>query len=246
MILLTGTGALAEAYIKVNPEAYTVSFRSEPEDNFRAMIKNADVLIHNSAGLKDEDAIANIGITKRIVWLVLTTKPDIKFIHIGSMSYLSEAGYLPETKMTKYAYSKFISEKYCQATVPNLKLVRFSTLFYKDPKRDALSELCNKAVFEKRLILINGGMNTRDFLPIGLAVRELHRVVMTQTDPIINIASGKETTFLQAAKMIQKLTACKIDFTIGKIKNVLSKFEKTIDVDIENEIKSYIKYLKTE
>jgi nucleoside-diphosphate-sugar epimerase len=247
MITLTGHGALAEAYLKVNPEAYVHSFRSLPDDKIESILKNTTILIHNSAGQTKEDAEGNLQLTKRTVYQVIKHNPSIKFLYIGSMSYLNEHGYLPESRMSAYAYSKFIGEKFCQAVIPQIRIIRFSSLFYRNPERDGLSYMISEAVFKHKIILINEGIQTRDWLPIGMAAKEIHRVITTSAEPITTVASGNQHTFFSLAKIIQKYTACTIEFKrspVIKQNYVLSKFIKTVDVNIEDEIKSYVNHLK--
>jgi len=247
MIALTGHGALAEAYAKVNRACYIHSFRSLADNEIADIISRTDILIHNAATLINKDAEQNLALTKRIVYLILKHKPEVKFLYVGSMSYLSETGYLSEQWMTPYTYSKFLSEKYCFATLNNIKTIRFSTLFYRDPERDGLSRLIADAVKTKKISLINGGTQTRDWLPINIAAKELHRVATTNTPPINTIASGVETSFLKLANIVHKYTDCSIDYKREIIINpslVCSKFAKTVEVDLDKEIKEYIKQLK--
>ena len=247
MITLTGHGALAEAYARLNPECYVHSFRTLKDDEMEGILKNTTVLIHNSAGLKKEDAESNLMLTKKIVYAVIRHNPQIKFLYIGSMSYLNEHGYKHESRMGAYAYSKFIGEKFAQAVVPQIRIIRFSSLFYRDPERDGLSYMINDAVFKHKIVLLNGGVQTRDWLPIDVAAEEMHRVITRYSEPVTTVASGRVETFFSIAKMIQKQTACAIEFNKSPVvqsNNVLSKFEKTVEVAIEAEIKSYIKQLK--
>ena len=242
-VSLTGSGDLSGEYQKINPLANSYSFRSLSDGEIGQILSNTDVLIHNSAGLKDYNSSSNIILTRRIVRLASKYKPKIRFINIGSMSFLNESGYLPIEKMTPYAYSKYISEAYCFAKLSNITSIRFSTLFYRNPKKDILSKLINDAVFKREIILINEGKSKRDFLPINKAVEEIHKII-NQTDVTTTIASGVETTFLQIALIIQKFTDCRIEFIDGTESLVLSTFANKIGVNLEKEIGDYIKYLK--
>ena len=240
-ISLTGSGALAGAYLKVNPSAEVFSFRKMEDDQIVKVIRSSDVIVHNSASLSDEND--NFELTKRIVDLVGTFKPRIKFINIGSMSYLSGDGYLPIERMTRYAYSKFISEIYSLALLPNARSVRFSTIFYKSPQRDGLSKLIHASKMEKKITLINGGSARRDFIPLGIAARYLDYVIREETAQIINICSGIETSFYQVAKMILKYIDARLVFEKGEVPEVRSWFTRELPeivFSLEEEIKYYI------
>ena len=247
MITLTGTGELALAYQKQSHKdnVCVYSFRKMSDDEIGQILSKTDVLIHNSAGLKNEDAQDNWQLTKRIVLLVLKNNPSLKFVNIGSMSYLNESGYKPIKEMSSYAYTKFLSEIYCIATLPVVKSIRFSSIFYCNPKRDGLSQLISNAVYEHKMTLLNGGSDKRDWIPLYLAVKYIDTVINEQTDKCVNVASGIPTSFLQAAKIIQKYSLSQINFKLIQTNQILSKFEKTIDVNLENEISHYIQYLKS-
>jgi len=141
-ISLTGHGLLAENYLKVNPEAQCYSFRKMSNEEIENVIRESDVIIHNSANLYSDDINElmrdNLGLTERIVYHILKVKREVRFINIGSVIYLHENGYLSVEKMSPYAYSKFLSEIYCLINLGNFKSVRFSTVFFKDHKRDGL------------------------------------------------------------------------------------------------------------
>lgn len=239
-ISLTGSGVLAGAYLKINPSAKVLSFFN------RDVVLSSDVIIHNAAFLPGNDLdrmMDNFKLTKRIVDKVLAVKPNIKFINIGSMSFLSNDGYLPVNKMSPYAYSKFLSEIYVMMFLPNMKSVRFSTIFYKNPQKDGLSELIYRAKMEGKITLINGGSAKRDFIPLDIAAQYLDYIVKEDTPPVINICSGIETSFLQVAEIILKYTKAELVFEERDTPEVLSKFVKSlpeIKFSLEDKIRNYL------
>lgn len=241
-ISLTGSGAIAGAYLKVNPSAGVYSFRKmEDEQIIEEVILSSDVIVHNSAGISPVND--NLGLTRRIVDLVLASKPEIRFINIGSMSYLSADGYLPVNKMTPYAYSKFGSEIYALMFLPNMTSVRFSTIFYKDHQRDGLSRLIHIARTEKIITIINNGSAKRDFIPLDIAAQYLDHVIREDTAPIINICSGTGTSFYQVAKMILNNIDARLVFEKGEVPWVKSLFTRELPeiiFSLEDEIKNYI------
>lgn len=250
MITLTGHGPLAEAYQKVNPDARIVSFRKISDLEMQKVIKESDCIIHNAANTwSDETDVLindNLNLTRKITYQILKTKPDIRFVNIGSMSYLHKEGYLSIGKMSPYAYSKFLAEIHVLMSIPNKKLIRFSTLFYKDHTKDGLSKLVFDAVKTKKFTLINSGKDKRDWIPINIAAKYLDYVINNKTGTIINICSGKETSFFTAGKIITKLTRVNPSYKNMEVPEVLSEFRLTIPeikFDLESEIKDYINIL---
>lgn len=247
MITLTGHGSLAEAYQKVNPDVRIASFRKLNDADMQKVIKESDCIIHNAANTwsdETQDLIDdNLNLTRRITYNILKTKLEVKFINIGSMSYLHPEGFLSIGKMSPYAYSKFLAEMHVLMTIPNKKLVRFSTIFYKDHTKDGLSKLIFEAVKLKKFTLINSGKDLRDWIPINIAAKYLAYVIENKTNTIINICSGRETSFFTAGKMITKLTGVSPGFKNLEVPKVMSKFTLAlpeIRFDLEQEIKDYI------
>lgn len=248
-ISLTGSGKLAEAYRKVNPSVEIFSFRKMKDEEIKKIISSSDVIIHNAGALYSLDdgpnsmIDSNFGLTKKIVDHIRIVKPDIKFINIGSMSYLGKHGYLPLNKMTRYANSKLLSELYCVTILPNVKSIRFSTIFYKDANRDMLSFLCFSAVRDHQITLLNSGVAKRDWIPINIAAQYLDFVVHGKTKSIVNICSGIETSFRQIGEIIAKHVPSELIFKTMKVPDVLSKFKRElpeIKFSLEDEIKDYI------
>lgn len=250
-ITLTGHGVLAEAYQKINSNVRICSFRKLSDEEMQKVITESDLIIHNAANTWSDDSHVqindNLQFTRRIVLNILKVKPDIRFINIGSMSYLHEEGYLSVGKMSPYAYSKFLSEMYVLMSLPNKKLIRFSTIFFKDHTKDGLSKLVFEAVKECKFTLINSGKDKRDWIPVNIAVKYLDYITKNKTNTIINICSGRETSFFTIGKMITKLTGVNPGYVNKDIPEVLSKFHRIlpeIKFSLEDEIKNYVKSIK--
>jgi len=202
MVILTASGALAEEYKKYF-EAEIISFRKLDDAGLIQKVKTAKVIIHNSANIHStgysELFDDNILLTHRLLKTVKSENPSLKFINIGSMSYLkNSSSYQPAEMMTNYALTKFISELSClKSGLENITSVRFSTLFYSNPLRDGLSKLICEAALKKNITLINYGEARRDFLPLKIAVQYLNKIVNLKSPlrQTYNIASGKSLSF---------------------------------------------------
>ena len=246
-ITLTGHGVLADSFSQVR-KVNIHSFRKLSDADVSDIVKASDVIIHNSANTRGKKPMElvrdNLSQTKRIVQIIRKTKPEVQFIYIGSMSYLTDDGYMELHEMTPYAYTKFLSEMITVMNMVNYKCIRFSTLFYKNDERDGLSRLIKVAKDQKIIQLINSGSARRDYLPIQIAAKYLDDALTADTRPIVNICSGVETSFFQVAKILQRLTGCEIKFDNAIVPKVRSSFKrvlKEIPFNLEDEIKDYLK-----
>lgn len=251
MILLTGHGKIAKAFSNIY-ECKIVSIRKESK-KFKSLLKNASVVIHNSGlvseGTFEEYIVANFDSTRTLIELVQEVNPKIRIVYLSSMSILETwESYKKTSRMTPYAYSKYISEMLLMIYgLENFSSVRFSTIFYKDYDSDGLSSLINSAKKSNRITLINNGEAKRDFIPVNILVRYLHKIcTKKEIKPIYNIASGKAITFLNAAEYLKALNPDLVieNKTILDLPLVLSDFSKEdisslgeINFDIFSEIK---------
>jgi nucleoside-diphosphate-sugar epimerase len=261
MILFTGGGAVFEAFKKIEDCVY-LSFRRTDPAEFREAVSKAEVIVHNAANIgcgTVEEAVAdNFLPTFRLVNLCLACNPKLRFIYLGSMSYLAEEhDFLPVEKMTPYAYSKFLGETFClKSSLPNVHAVRFSTLFYENPKRDGLSYLVSEAVQHNAINTFNGGSARRDFIPLDIAAAYLAKIVrQNPAEKVLNIAAGQETSFGEIALFLKKkFPNLRItDLPVENENQVLSQFSKhsirqmgEIPFSLEDRIEKYIQRLQAE
>ena len=244
-ILLTGSGSLAKAYKSVVPDAVVYSFRSMTNNEIKKAIRTASVIIHNAAARIDSSVSnmrdSNFELTKRIVDIVCEVNPVIRFINIGSMSYINEGGYKNINEMTIYAFYKFCSEIYCIMNLVNVTSVRFSTIFYKDHTRDILSKIAYYAF--NNLVLYNKGVNKRDYIPINIAAMYLDYVVRNRSPQVVNICSGVETSFAEVGQFLSQLLNVGITWREGDMPYVMSRFTRVlpeIQFSLNEEIKNYV------
>lgn len=258
MIHFTAGGALCETFAARYP-CEKRSLRLIGAQPFAATLRNGDVLIHNAANLNpaslDEGIRDNFILTRELVQEVLASKTDVRFIFISSMSMLGPGGvYKDPLDMNAYSFSKYLAEIYCLKSPLRASSVRFSTLFYKDPARDGMSKMIVGARTTGTITLLNGGKDTRDFIPLETAVDYLYKIA---TQPVqrgvFTIGSGQTVSFAELAAMIKTaLPATTIGSAdqAGSAPFVLSRFESAdmerlgrIKVDLQAQVNDYIKML---
>ncbi|MEO5533973.1 MAG: NAD-dependent epimerase/dehydratase family protein [Pseudolysinimonas sp.] len=209
MTLLTGGGALAEAYV-AQFGGRVVSARSLADDDLIPALEQAEVVVHNAALIRadsqEELLTANLGLTARIVTLLERWNPGARLLSIGSMSYLDlgdSRSYAPLDSLGPYARSKYLAERaVLDSSLETAYSIRMSTLFYGNPTRDGLSQLVSDAATTGRVTLTDGGAAARDFLPLHAAAGYLHRMAVGSlpAGPTVNLATGRRTSFLDVAR----------------------------------------------
>lgn len=270
MIFFTAGGALYETFAGRYP-CTKLSLRTAGPQAVAGTLNTGDVLIHNAANLNPASLDAGIQdnfiLTRSLVQAITAAKTDIGFVYISSMSILGPgAVYKDPLEMNAYSFSKYLAETYCLKSLLSAYCVRFSTLFYKDPGRDGLSKLITVARATGSLSLLNGGRDTRDFIPLETAVDYLYKIAALSGQPgptpagaasaadrVFNIGSGITVTFADLAAMIKKAlpaTAISSVDQPGTAPFVLSHFAPAdmdrlgrITVDLQTEINAYIKTL---
>ena len=259
MILFTGGGAIFEAFKKIE-DSDCVSFRRTDPAEFQAAISKAKVIVHNAANIRcetvEEAVRDNFLTTFRLVNLCLAHNPEVRFVYLGSMSYLAEEHeFLPVEKMTPYAYSKFLGETFClKSSLRKVHVVRFSTLFYEDPGRDGLSYLVSEAVHRNAISTFNGGAAKRDFISLDIAAAYLAKIIrQNPAEKVLNIAAGRETSFGEIALFLKtKFPNLRItDLPVENENQVLSQFPNRsgqllgeIPFSLEAAIENYIRKLE--
>lgn len=255
MIYFTGSGSLAEEYQR-QFQCRIISARSLSDDKLENEIKQATVIIHNSANINcktfSEAINDNFLLTRRVLDLTHRVNPDALFIYISSMSMLeTENSYKEVRDMTLYAFSKYLAEIYClRHDHKKVSAVRFSTLFYRNPVKDGLSKLIHDAVTKKEITLYNDGLARRDFIPLETAVQYLNKMTSIRDVPReINIASGTATSFQWVAGILSnRIPQLKVNnLSVAATGEILSAFSKNktdvvgeINFSLEDKIIRYI------
>lgn len=210
MILLTGHGALGDAFSKLT-RCDIVSSRQLSAQQMETVLAQYDVIIHNAANIQpsglQEAVDDNFSLTKRLIDAAYKVRPGIRFVYLSSMSCLKdEKDYVDIDSMTDYSFSKYLAEIYCiKHPLKNVNVVRFSTIFYADEKRDGLSRLIYDAVNTGAITLINNGDAKRDFIPVEVVAGYLHKMILQEVgDKVLTIASANAVSFSAIAAGLKK------------------------------------------
>ncbi len=256
MILLTGHGAIAAEFLKKYP-CEVISIRTMTDDEIVNKFTVSSVVIHNAALINSsslEELIkSNFLLTKRILDLIEANNLSCKFVNISSMSFLlTEDKEQPLNQMSNYALSKYLSEQYClNHSFSNVCSVRFSTLFYQDPNRDGISKIISDAFYNKTVTVFNNGVDSRDVIPIEVAVDYLYKICQdSESKKIYNVVCGSPNKFSDIINKIKKYLIFDVVNVDCESKKVLSSFSTKyinslgiINFDIEDYIYNYIKSL---
>lgn len=263
MIILTGRGSFANELTK-QKGVEVVSIRELGEEVFWQRMKTASTIIHNAASINCENMavclLKNFEFSRKIVDFLVTNNSSVNLTYMSSMSVLdpkSDKVFLNTAKMTPYAFSKYKAERYCiDSNIANLKVVRFSTVFYKDPTKDGLSKLIYDAVTKHEITIYNGGEATRDFIPLSVVAAYIRKVVKLHSTEkeVFNIVSGIQTSFKDIVLYLKKnIPDLKITNIIKvDLPAVLSCFSTDsikrlgeIEFSLEDEMGKYIREIKS-
>lgn len=207
-VLISGaSGSFGLELTKYLDDFKTISLRYgeiSAENKFK--LSNCDVFIYCGALLQgsfNDLFNSNVLLTKNILDYLSLRNPAVHFIYFSSTSILQKKqnilldDYLNFRDMTDYALSKYISETICSRYRIPITIVRFSTLFYKNPTKDGLSKLVYDAVKNKKITIYNNGVAKRDFLPLDIAAQYIVKLISKAKffGKTLNIVSGKETRF---------------------------------------------------
>ena len=187
-VLISGaSGGFGSEFIKYLDNFDTISLRyGEINEQQKSKLSDCDVLIHCGAllnGSFNDLFNSNTLLTKNILDHLILENPNVHFIYFSTMSLLQKKqnilpdGYLDFRDMTDYALSKYVSEILCSRYRIPITIVRFSTLFYKNPTRDGLSKLVFDAVKNNKITIYNNGVAKRDFLPLDVAARYIVKLI---------------------------------------------------------------------
>jgi nucleoside-diphosphate-sugar epimerase len=207
-------GAFGSEIVRHLDNYKTVSLRyGGLGDLERKKLSECEVFVHCGGLLRgsyDELFKSNVLLTKDILDYLTAENPKVHFVYLSSMSLLRKRpkvrsrDYLEFWEMTDYAVSKYISEILCMYSKIPTTVVRFSTLFCRDPMRDGLSRLVFDAVNQKKITILDNGMSRRDFLPLDIAAKYVIKMIGNESlyGRTLNIVSGRETSFREIADFL--------------------------------------------
>ena len=267
-VLISGTsGGFGSELIKYLDSFNTISLRYEElDEEQKSKLSDCDVFIHCGALLEGsfEDLFnSNVLLTKKVLDYFALKNPNVHFIYLSSMSLLQKKqnilpnNYINFRGMTNYALSKYISEIICSRYKIPITVVRFSTLFYRDPIKDGLSRLVYNAVKNNKITIYNNGIAKRDFLPLDIAAQYIVQLIGKEKffGRTLNIVSGKETSFRDIADFLKsRVNDLLIENKILElVNNVPTNFKcnyiyalRKIEFDLFEKINEYIQKLLEE
>jgi nucleoside-diphosphate-sugar epimerase len=254
-IVLTGaSGGLGRDFVRQFPDTRAVSVRYgdyKSYENLSKELERADTLVH-SAALIDSSNInalteANVLLVSDIINILNCINRKMKVIFISSMSQLDKLGMIrPTYTMSSYTFSKHIMEAYVQrrAHIFDTKIVRFSTLFYRDPSRDGLSKIIKTAKASGKASV---AAVYRDFLPIDVACRYLRGLCDNESNSrVFNIGSGISTNLVKIGYHLENKFGTLVAYRKAERDNICSVFPDPsnygltpIPFNIFDEIDSY-------
>lgn len=118
-----------------------------------------------------------------------------------------------QSKSSVYAQSKRMAESILFNSDCNFKITRLAISYgagVKFDDRRVINEFIRKALFEKEITLIDGGLASRRFLYITDCVFMLLNIALNSKDNLYNISSNDDISILELAKNIAKITKSKI------------------------------------
>lgn len=257
MVLTAPNSAVSQALLKQDPSIVPLSVRYGDHTSYHAFseeIKTADVLIHAGAllssqcpGYERDLTYANALLPSDLLMRVGAIRPKLRTFLISSMSLLGPDGrYKDPEEMTPYAFSKYTMEKCAQAyRYLDITLVRFSTLFYRDPARDGLSRVIHDAKTKGRIRIADC---ERDWLPVDKAAEGLLQLISPKEfspgPRQLNLISGQPRRLSEVAEYLQQKHGVKVDhYLSGSDDDVCSRFPNysrhVVEVDIFKEVEDY-------
>ncbi len=215
-ILISGTkGSIGSELVKILDSPAIISLRYNKIDTQqKAQLSNCDVFIHCGAlldGSFNDTFQSNFLLTKQLLDFLEANNPSVHVIFLSSMSLLKGKktilynDFANFEEMSDYAFSKYFTEAIFTRYNIHHTIVRFSTLFYKDPTKDGLSKLTFDAVKKKEITLVNKGMAERDWIPLEIASQYIKKLIGNTAfiGKTLNIVSGEEKSFMDIAQFLK-------------------------------------------
>jgi nucleoside-diphosphate-sugar epimerase len=266
-VLVSGaTGSVGRAILRRLPSVDTITLRYGVglDDRQREKIARCDVFIHCGALLDGsfQDLFqSNTLLVNRLLEHFSSANPAAHLIVLSTMSLLepsshvSHDDYMGFRNMTDYAASKYMAEVVCSRYSIPITVLRFSTLFCRDPQKDGLSKLICDAVLHGRVTLLNDGAAKRDFLPLDVAAQYVERILGRQEffGRQMNIVSGESVSFRQIVDFVRtRLNDLIVENrTVSDLRAVPAEFSTEdvqrigrIEFNLFEEVDSYIKELR--
>jgi nucleoside-diphosphate-sugar epimerase len=116
-----------------------------------------------------------------------------------------------------YNLSKLLGESAClSAQRPGVRVARLSNVFGADfSSENFLNSVLRDAVTRKRVVLATSLQSEKDYVHVDDVVRVLEVIARSGSEPIYNVACGRNTTHREIADALQAATGCEISVADG-------------------------------
>lgn len=150
-----------------------------------------------------------------------------------------------------YILSKLVGESLCLAeldnTNKNIRVARLSMVYGPGIKKNdtrVISQFLHKALFNKKIVLLDQGKDQREYLYISDAVRALLNIMLFGKQSVYNIGAGHygSITVADVAKIIADIAQVKVevpeknDVNLAARKNVgldITRYESEFEVPVK-------------
>jgi len=154
----------------------------------------------------------------KIKQLIFLSTIDVYGVNIID-EYISE-----DTQLNPYDYyatskvvSEFILRKVCKENNINLFIARLSGVYgHGDKNKSTIYALVSSAIKNKKIILYNKGLDSRDFISIEYLFNIILNSIKINYDGTLNIATGQSFTIKDIAYIIKKFSGDSIEIVYKK------------------------------
>lgn len=219
----------------------------------------------------ESDFYQNVVISRKILYSLKENSEKTRFVFLSSASVYGNPIDLPikeevhRTPISPYALHKKLVEEICQYFIAqygmDIKILRIFSAYGNGLKKQIFWDMAQKIRTTGRLELFGTGNETRDFIHINDLVKAIFLIANSEEkkEVIYNVANGEEISIKNVAQIfcqVLELDYNIIQFNrqqrIGNPNNWCANIEKLRElgyrqeVSIEDGIKAYVGWLKTE
>lgn len=196
--------------------------------------------------------------------------PNCKLVFLSSAAVYGNPDRLPVSEnqlpapLSPYGYHKWQCEQLCSEFSKIYGLptasIRIFSAYGVGLRRQVIWDICQKVLTGKSLVLQGTGMESRDFIHAHDIARAIETIIMSgsMNGEVYNLASGREVTISELAKMI--INSLDVDITptfdgvipIGNPLNWEADISKITDIgftpsiSLEEGIKTFTEWCKIE
>jgi nucleoside-diphosphate-sugar epimerase len=179
-----------------------------------------------------------------------------RHIHLLSFCRDNNIHYIWPSSALVYEPEKDIAFRRCKLAMEDLQMayptkalgLRIFPVYGPGEKRTAIYQWCKSALDGKPIEIYGTGEQKRDFIYIDDVVEQILIAIKKGTTGIIDIGVGKPTSFNDIVKIITDLIPSEvihIPAPEGYAKGIYSQSPISAKISLEEGIKNFINYLKT-